>query len=158
MGTESKKKYSKNCTKDNIYNTYFTVINGLLNLTDKEIMIVSRLYYYDHVISASVADAKLRGVLLFSPEKKAEIIKDLGIKALLLNNYIASLKKKGVILVEGQIKWLNPKFVLDIDKDAVNIIFNLNIVEPVAEITPPVLEIVDYEQGEPKKEKIKEDS
>jgi hypothetical protein len=158
MKTVSEKIYSKKCTKETLYNNYFTVINGLLNLTKKEIAIVSRLYYYDHIISKSVSDAKLRGVLLFSPEKKSEIVKDLKIKPLLLNNYIASLKKKGIILVEGAIRWLNPKFIVDIDKDVAKIVFNLNIEEPEVIIPPIQIEDISNERQEPKEEQVEESS
>ena len=109
-----KKEYSKSCNSSNIYKNYFTMINGLLNLTNKEIDIVSKLYYYDHEISSSVDNDKLRGVLLFSKQYKSKIIKELGIKPLLFNNYISSLKNKSVILVDKEnssFKWLNPKFV-----------------------------------------------
>ena len=148
MVNKSKKEYSKKCTKQTIYNNYFTVVNGLLHLTKKEISIVARLYYYDSVMSESVSDAKLRGVLLFSPEKKAEIIKDLGIKPLLLNNYIASLKDKGIILVTDGIKWLNPKFLLDIRKKSVEITYKFLIEEEAVAIEEYIPEEVHIPEEE----------
>jgi hypothetical protein len=126
----SKKEYGRNCTIENAYKNYFSIINGLLGLTNKEVEIVSKLYYYNYIISKSVDDERLRGVLLFSKEYKNKIVKELDIKSLLFNNYISSLKSKSIILVDEDntsFKWLNSRFVLDIGADAVQIIFNLNI-------------------------------
>lgn len=129
--TVSKNVFSKQLEREKVYKAYFTIINGLLKLTPKEIDIVAKLYYYTHDISASVTDEKLQGLLLFSPEYKKRIADELGVDNLLLNNYIAQLKKKSVILVEDktEVKWMNPRFTIDISKDSVQIIFNLEIKE-----------------------------
>ena len=135
MGTVVSNKVNmvKSCQLNKVYKYYFTIINGLIGLTNKEIDIVSRLYFHNNDISKSVTDLKLAGLLLFSKEYKNKIIKELDIKPLLLNNYISSLKKKNIILVDGKddanINYLNPKHVLDISKDSVEISFTLNIEE-----------------------------
>lgn len=127
----SKNIFSKDLEKSQIYKAYFVIINGLLKLTPKELDIVSKLYYYTYEISKSVKDEKLQGVLLFSTEYKKKIADELSIDNLLLNNYISSLKKKGVILVEDntEIKWVNPRFTVDLSKDSVQIVFNLNSIK-----------------------------
>lgn len=165
----SKQNRGVKCTTISAYKYYFTIINGLLNLTKKEIDIVSKLYYYNHIISKSVTDPKLAGLLLFSKEYKGKIVKELSIKPLLLNNYISSLKEKSIILVDEKdgvnIKWLNPSHFLDIDKDVVQIVFNLKIEEEKEDVTEkeePGGEFTEKEgvseEEVPREEKTKETS
>ena len=131
MGNVSKVTFSKDVSKEVIYRAYLTIINGLMKLAPKEIDIAAKLYYHTHEISKNVKDGKLQGVLLFSKDYKKLIANELGMDNLALNNYIANLKKKSIILVEDKtgVKWMHPRFVIDISKDSVEIIFNLNILK-----------------------------
>jgi hypothetical protein len=129
MGKESKKSFGYSVQRDKLYSTYFYAINGILGLTKKEIKIVSRFYYYLEEISKGVTDPVIQNELLFSVNYKRKIREDLEVSALLLNNYVKTLKDKGVIMEKDGIKSMNPVLRLDITADSVNISIVLQVTD-----------------------------
>jgi hypothetical protein len=126
MSKKNVKHWKLKVSKEQTYSVYFKLLNGMLKLTNKEILVASSLFNKKHDIDGSVTDSGIANRLLFSVDIKKGIRNELGMSALLFNNYIQSLKEKGVIMETDDGKALNPSLEIHPGK-ALDIGFKLSI-------------------------------
>jgi hypothetical protein len=119
----SKKVFGYKTTKEKLYHVYLSSINGILNLTGKELLITAKFYTYLDEISKGVTDKKIQNELLFSSTYKKRIREELEMSALLMNNYISSLKEKKIIKEVDGVKYINPALQIDSDNKSVEVTF-----------------------------------
>ncbi len=94
-------KYSSKVPERQVFYGYLKTVNGLNNLTDQEIKLLSELMWsHKQFIEKDVYS--LPGVNLFSTENKKLISSNLGITLANFYNLVSSLKKKDFILEEGR--------------------------------------------------------
>lgn len=113
----------KTISKENFYNTYFSLLNPIFNLTKLEIDILSEfLKLYKELNGVKDADK-----MIFSSTSRQLICERLDISKYNLNNYIKSLKKKNMIVDLGDGKYMfNPYLNID-PQDGFEITFKIKI-------------------------------
>jgi DNA-binding MarR family transcriptional regulator len=95
----NEKVFLKEVSGEEFYSVYLSILNGLLHLTPKEIDVLAQLMYMKNIddLTRQFLSEEDRDVLLFGVETRKIIQKRLGITQHNLNNYIKSLKDKGLI-------------------------------------------------------------
>lgn len=96
---------TKEVNKENFYSTYYRALNGILNLTNKEIDVLSEL-------STRLNEDE---VILNSTRSKS--IENLGITNHNFNNLFKKLKDKGFIIENNKGTTINPYLFKRIDSD-----------------------------------------
>lgn len=114
----SKQLKLKGSEKD-FYNTFIAIFRDKFNLTSKEVEVIGAILQVRSELSSKVQDKVILNKLLFSPEykEKIAIIAGLTDKKSLDINYMANLKKKGVILEGESGRQVNPLFVVTVHKN-----------------------------------------
>lgn len=123
--TLNNKVFKVKVNKKEVYLKMFKTINGLLKLTEQEMNVTAVLYNKLQVIRVGVSDNDIAAEILFSLKVRLELRKELGMTSMLYNNYISTLKKKGIVSKEGK---LNPMFELDLNKKSTEVLFSFEIV------------------------------
>lgn len=114
-------------SKEKLYHVYLSSINGVLKLTGKELLIASKFYTYLDEISKGVTDRKIQNELLFSSTYKKRIREELDMSALLMNNYISSLKEKKIIQEKDGVKYINQSLQIDSENKNIEVIFKFAV-------------------------------
>lgn len=121
-------RFSITLDKDKLYLSYLQTMNGLFKLSSKEMDILSEfMLLKDRLTSGNIIGDDLNS-LLFSPSSRKIIYTKLGISQFNLNNYIASLRSKRMILHSEGLFMLNPKYTtLNIVNNTYELSFNFTI-------------------------------
>jgi predicted transcriptional regulator len=87
----------KKVDKDKFYLDFVNILNGVLQLSNREVEVLSYLFKADSVgFEGNVNDRKIR-----------DIIKtDLGISEANLSRYLSTIKEKGLIVKNDKNKWV----------------------------------------------------
>lgn len=97
---------TKEVNKENFYSTYYRALNGILNLTNKEIDVLSEL------------STRLNEDEVILNSTRAKSIENLGITNHNFNNLFKKLKDKGFIIETNKGTTINPYLFKKIDNDA----------------------------------------
>lgn len=105
----------QNLSKEDFYKKYYKVLNGLLNMTNTEINILSEF----STIRSNLPDTfseEDKDKYTFSSVSRQLVCDTLKVSKFNLNNYIKVLKSKRVILSRGKDYYINPQLFVDITK------------------------------------------
>ena len=109
--------------KEDFYNKYYQTINGILKLTGKELAILV-------LLSNSKLQLGITDKELFSSKSRKLMAETLGISKFNLNNYIKSMKDRGIIIKQEKSLAINPAVYKDITStNTIDLIFSFNIYE-----------------------------
>jgi len=86
--------------KDQLVKAYLTLWNGILQLTDKELLIMESLVSKYLELQLVIKDSKYLYEVLFSTQSLKDIRIRLNLKEQTLNNYKVSLKSKGILIID----------------------------------------------------------
>jgi len=97
------KVFKKLVTSDEFYKFYYKSLNGILNLTNRELDVLTEIsiIYNSFLIKDTYSDEEL-SKLAFGPASRLDIRKKLKISPFNLNNIIKTLKDKGIFIVDEQ--------------------------------------------------------
>ena len=93
--------------RKDFYINFYKSLNFVLNLSNKELAILS--------LFATMQANSPRESITFSSANRKIVSQTLGISIFNLNNYIKSLKIKGLIISENKRLIINPKIWIDIN-------------------------------------------
>ena len=98
-------EYNIKANIDDFYYKYLSAINGLLNLSKKEILILSEFIKYT---------IKYKGDsnIIFSTTMRKKIADKVGISTYNFNNYIKMLKGKKAIIDTGGVLSINKRIIM----------------------------------------------
>jgi len=111
--------------KDNFYQVYLQILNGILKLTRTEIAVLAQFMEIRNDLSQVNLDKIYIDRLVFSSENRKIIKEKLNISEQNLNNYIKSLKDKKALLFFNNHYSINPKIF--ITKQQANVQFTIKI-------------------------------
>jgi len=116
--------YLKQIKLKSRYREFAKVLNGVLQLTERELDLFSMLMYIDRYWPSKQKDTKN---LLSRPSRKY-IMDELNIMSSNLSHYIRKFKEKAIIIpVENSRKYLlNPLFKMEEENDTFKILFVLD--------------------------------
>ena len=119
---------TKEVTKQNFYKTYYKAINGILELTNKQMEVLAEFSYIRDSLPDTFTDAQ-KDEYTFSTSTRNIICEKLGITIFNLNNLIKELKEKGFLISETKKKYkINPYLFTRIkNKEQVEFKFIFNI-------------------------------
>lgn len=109
---------TRNIRKEDLYHTYYSVMNGLLKLTPVELNVL-------------VEFCKLQpSEYTFNKDNRKIVSKNLGMSIFNLNNYIRILKDKSIFVTINNQLEINPRILIkDTDKLSYKIEININIIK-----------------------------
>lgn len=113
------KAFKKVISKNNLFREYVKILNGLLQLSDKECEVLAILLQINHNRD------KLDNILDTNIRKF--IMGELNIKKSNLSKYISSLKDRGVIMKDDNGYYINSMFIPEISGDISETVFILDI-------------------------------
>lgn len=106
-------------TKEEFYKKYYQAINGVLKLTNKELLILETLSYRKFL---GQSDKEL-----FSSKNRTVITKELGISRFNFNNYIKSLSDRKILIKSNKQLSINSAIYQDITNlDTLDFKFTFN--------------------------------
>lgn len=112
-------------SREEFYNTYFSILNPVLKLTNKEIDILSEFLKIKETIKGR--DENSTNKLTFSSTSRQIVCDKLNISKYNLNNYIQGLKKKRMIIDLGNGEYkLNPYLEVS-PEEGFEVTFNIKI-------------------------------
>lgn len=118
-------KLVKSVKQADIYREYAQSLNGILDLTGRELEVLVKLIEFD--LARTSAPDELKNVL--STENRKKIMKECNITADNLSRYVTNIKSKGLVIhgkVDGE--WIvNPILMPEIIKDRIQITIILKI-------------------------------
>lgn len=115
-----------NTTRKNFYKDYFSALSSVLPLINKELEVVSAMAkIYSEISSLDISEEEKELMFLNSSSRKI-ICKELGIKVHYLNNIVASLKKKNIIISTSFGYKFHPSIVIPV-LDSLNVCFTIQI-------------------------------
>ena len=119
---------TKEVTKQNFYKTYYKAINGILELTNKQMEVLAEFSYIRDSLPDTFTDTQ-KDEYTFSTSTRNIICEKLGITIFNLNNLIKELKEKGFLISEAKKKYkINPYLFTRIkNKEQVEFKFIFNI-------------------------------
>jgi hypothetical protein len=124
--------FDSKVTREEFYEMYVNTINGLIGLSPKEVQVFAKLMEVFNEISKKTDNVEIVSELLFSTKYRKIVMERIeGMTSLNFNNYIVSLKKKGVIIESDDINILNPNMVIKLKDNnlSYSIQFNFKIIE-----------------------------
>lgn len=97
----------KEVDRKDFYKVYYTTLNGILNLTNKQIEVLAEFSnIYDELSDAFTTDQK--DDFTFSSSSRSIICENLGISIFNLNNIIKELRLKNFIITKKKGYKINP--------------------------------------------------
>jgi hypothetical protein len=113
------------CNVDGLFEHWVALTQPLHKLTDAEANILLAFLRKRHIYACNVKSAEIVDKLLFSTDTRKEIMNSIGYKIGTFQNYLTSMRNKGVIL-ENRI---NPKLLPNYEDGADNfkLIYNFMI-------------------------------
>lgn len=116
---------TKEVTVDNFYRTYYTALNGILNLTKKQLDVLVELSDIRSKMSDAFTDDQ-KDEYTFSFSTKEIICEKLSITIFNLNNLLKALRDKGFIINKGEGYSLNPFLYKKMNED-LEVVFKFKI-------------------------------
>lgn len=108
---------NKNISREKLEYTYYSVLNGLLKLTQLELKVLAEF-------------SKLNSNNTFSKDNRKLVASKLEISIFNLNNYIRTLKDKGIFILRNEVLEINPYVLIrNKDNNSFTIKININITE-----------------------------
>lgn len=109
---------NKKVTRDNYYKTYYSALNGILNLTNKQIDVLSEFSIIKNNLPDTFTEEQ-KDIYTFSSSTRLIICEKLGITIYNLNNIIKDLKDKGFILTKNNKDYkINPFLFKKIEEES----------------------------------------
>ena len=93
-------------TKEDFYKKYYQAINGILKLTNKELLILDNLSYRKSLGQSNKE--------LFSSKNRTAVSTELGISKFNFNNYIKSMTDRKILIRTNKQLSINPAIYQDI--------------------------------------------
>lgn len=115
-------KFVKSTTENKIFLDYIKSINGILELTHREMEVLSELFKQDYGMSDSIHPKNIA-----DKNVRKRIMKDYNISKENLSRFISKFKRKGILISEFDDLYVNPRLMpqmLD-DQIIVDIIIKL---------------------------------
>lgn len=97
----------KEVSRENFYKTYYSALNGILNLTGKQIEVLAEFSNIRDELSDAFTEEQ-KDTYTFSSSSRGIICEKLGITIYNLNNIIKDLKNKGFIITTEKSYKINP--------------------------------------------------
>ena len=119
-------KYEKKVKKSNLYKEFVSILNGKLQLSQRETDLLSLLVKIDSEWAPRYSGEEKN---ILSTDNRRFIMKETRINKSNLSKYINILRDKGILLIENGKYVISPFLSPIIDKDRVTVIFNLVIDE-----------------------------
>lgn len=107
---------NRNISRDELYTTYYRILNSVLNLTSTEINILAKF--------REISDNPR---FELGTKERRIISGKLNMSVYNLNNYIRTLKDKGMLITVDNKLIINPNLILEEGKDTYSIEFKINI-------------------------------
>ncbi len=101
--------------RKDFYNNFYKSLNFVLDLSNKELAILSLFASMRANLPRDLESSQLDAIT-FSSNNRKLVAQSLGISIFNLNNYIKSLKVKGLLINSGKKLSINPKIWIDINK------------------------------------------
>lgn len=101
-----------------MYNDYTKVLNGLLGLTNKQVLVLSKLFELSHTTSK-----------LLSRDNRREIIEVCNIDECNLSTYLTLFKQKKILVKVGDIWKVDSNILPSIIENKVHMSFNIIVDE-----------------------------
>jgi len=114
--------YNVPATKDDFYFKFLSAINGVMNLSKRERVILGEFMKERDKLNGNDA-------VVFSSVMRKRVQRKLKITEHNLNNYIKSLKGKNAIMQNGESLIINRTIIPDITKKISSVTFNFKISE-----------------------------
>jgi hypothetical protein len=105
---------TKTIDRKNFYINFYKSLNYVLNLSNKELAILSQFAAMRANLPRDLNPTQLDAITFSSVNRKI-IAESLGISIFNLNNYIKALKTKGLINGSGKHLTINPSIYVDIN-------------------------------------------
>lgn len=122
---------SKNISKQEFYFSFYKALNSLLGLTKKELAILSHFASIRANLSQSISDPPALDAANFNIKSRKLVASTLGISNYNLNNYLKSLRLKGIVLLTNTGKLtINPTVYPNLDsiQDTFSVEFKFTII------------------------------
>lgn len=116
---------TKQVNKDNFYKTYYTALNGILNLTNKQIDILSEFSIIRDELPDTFTDAQ-KDEYTFSSSTRGIICEKLNITIFNLNNVLKELRDKGFIKTISKKEYQINPFLFK-RRENTDIVFKFNL-------------------------------
>lgn len=119
-----------NTTVKDFYLKYYTAMNGVLNLTNKQLQVLSEFSYIKFNIPKEYTEEQA-DKLTFSAASRTIVAKRLGISIYNLNNLVRSLREKGIFIKpKGKVNYhiINPSVYTPLDSTEKTVTFKFNLV------------------------------
>tara|TARA_R110002020_G_scaffold42863_11_gene125090 strand:- start:18 stop:365 length:348 start_codon:yes stop_codon:yes gene_type:complete len=113
-------KYNVPTTKEDFYFKFLSAINGVMNLSNRERVILGEFMKERDKLNGNDA-------VVFSSVMRKRVQKKLDITEHNLNNYIKSLKEKKAILQNGESLIINKAIIPDVTENKSSVTFNFSI-------------------------------
>lgn len=105
-----------NIPRDQFYKQYYQILKGILNLSNREIEVLSQFATIRANLSDDISDST-RDKLTFNSINRKIVATELNISLQNLNNYIKLLKKRNVIVLNKDRKMsIHPKLTISLNK------------------------------------------
>lgn len=118
---------NKQVSKEDFYKSYYTALNGILNLSNKQLDVLSEFSIIRNNLPDNFTDEQ-KDEYTFSSTSRNVICEKLGISIYNLNNYIKGLKEKGMIVSKNGDYTLNRMIFIPVQEGSNSeIIFRFNI-------------------------------
>lgn len=98
---------TKEVNNNSFYKTYYTAINGILNLTNKQLEVLAEFSYIKDSLPDTFTEDQ-KDEYTFSSSTRGIICEKLGITIYNLNNIIKELKNKGFLVKNKKVYKINP--------------------------------------------------
>lgn len=105
---------TRNIERKDFYINFYKSLNFVLNLSNKELAILSHFATMRANLPRELTSSQLDAIT-FSTANRKIIAESLGISIFNLNNYIKSLKTKGLLLNSGRSTTINPRIYVNIN-------------------------------------------
>ena len=113
-------KYNVPTTKEDFYFKFLSAINGVMNLSNRERVILGEFMKERDKLNGNDA-------VVFSSVMRKRVQKKLDITEHNLNNYIKTLKEKKAILQNGESLIINKAIIPDVKENKSSVTFNFSI-------------------------------
>ena len=105
--------------RSNLYNEYVNIINGLLGLTNKQVLVLSKLMELNDITPITLS--------LLSKDNRREIIESCSIDECNLSTYLTLFKNKNLLIQDGKLWKIYPGIKPLINNNTMEIVFKINV-------------------------------
>lgn len=119
-------KLSISVTPEKYYETYFRIMNGVLALSNKEILILSEFCSRYYKLVNAVATEEVNKIV-FGAESRKLVASAVNMSIYNLNNYMHTLRTKKLIIKDDNGYSISPRIYVPLQD--IEILFNLSVNE-----------------------------